>query len=148
YRIVWKSLRPLQATIQTLGLLSSPEGNTSRPIDEIGTLSHSISAFRHKTEQLARDRAQQDRIRRRQEAVIARELGILSNAIDASSRQEIQAMVDRQAGVQDGDDNLRYLAEVMGDMRQRLIEQHQRLSTMVIELRDALITKTALAGLQ
>lgn len=151
HRIIWRSFRPLQDSLQTLDELSGPQadagGRADGRRDEIEQLGRSIAAFRHKTLQLARDQAQQARIRRRQEAVMAGELRALADSMDATSRQEVQALIDRQGEAGDGD-GLRRLAEVMSDLRHRLVEQHQRLSDMVIELRDALVTKTKLAGLQ
>ncbi|MFC4297758.1 SpoIIE family protein phosphatase [Castellaniella hirudinis] len=151
HRIIWRSFRPLQDSLQTLDELSGPQadagGRSGGRRDEIEQLGRSIAAFRHKTLQLARDQAQQARIRRRQEAVMAGELRALADSMDAASRQEVQALIDRQGETGDGD-GLRRLAEVMSDLRHRLVEQHQRLSDMVIELRDALVTKTKLAGLQ
>lgn len=152
HRIIWRSFRPLQDSLQTLDELSGPQddarGRADGRRDEIEQLGRSIAALRHKTLQLARDQAQQARIRRRQEAVMAGELRALADSMDAASRQEVQALIDRQAGPDEDGDGLRRLAEVMGDLRHRLVDQHRRLSDMVIELRDALITKTKLAGLQ
>ncbi|MGB3277464.1 MAG: PP2C family protein-serine/threonine phosphatase [Castellaniella sp.] len=153
HRIIWRSFRPLQDSLRTLGELSgSPEEADGRSgaarQDEIERLGYSIAAFRHKTLQLARDQAQQARIRRLQEAVMAGELRALADSMDSVSRQEVQALIGRLGHSSEEGDGLRRLAEVMGDLRCRLVEQHQRLSDMVIELRDALITKTKLAGLQ
>lgn len=154
YRIIWRSFRPLQDSLQTLDELSGPQnearGRAEGRRDEIERLGRSIAAFRHKSLQLARDQAQQARIRRRQEAVMAGELRALADSMDATSREEVQALIDRQASQGEaGDvDGLRRLAEVMSDLRHRLVEQHRQLSDMVVELRDALATKTKLAGLQ
>lgn len=152
HRIIWRSFRPLQDSLQTLDELSGPQdgadGRSGGRRDEIEQLGRSIAAFRHKTLQLARDQAQQVRIRRRQEAVMAGELRALADSMDATSRQEVQALIDRQGPEGEDGDGLRRLAEVMGDLRHRLVDQHRRLSDMVIELRDALVTKTKLAGLQ
>ena len=153
HRIIWRSFRPLQDSLQTLDELSgSPEKTAGRSAtggrDEIESVGRSIAAFRHKTQQLARDQAQQARIRRLQEAVMASELRALADSMDSVSRQEVQALIDRLGHAPEEGGGLRRLAEVMGDLRRRLVEQHQRLSDMVIELRDALITKTKLAGLQ
>ncbi len=46
------------------------------------------------------------------------------------------------------EEQLRQLAGVMNELSGRLIDQHQRLTGMVQELREALITKTRLAGLE
>jgi len=153
HRIIWRSFRPLQDSLEILDELSGPRDDAGgRPAagrqDEIERLGHSIVAFRHKTLQLARDQAQQARIRRLHEAVMAGELRALADSMDSISRQEVQALIGRQGDAADEGGGLRRLAEVMGDLRHRLVEQHQRLSDMVIELRDALISKTKLAGLQ
>lgn len=78
---------------------------------------------------------------------MAGELRALADSMDTVSRQEVQALIDRQ-GENCDSDGLRRLAEVMGELRRRLVDQHRRLSDMVVELRDALVTKTKLAGLQ
>lgn len=98
YRLIWRSFRPLQDSLQTLDELSGPQdaagGRADGRRDEIEQLGRSIAALHHKTLQLASDQVLQTRI------------------------------------------------------RHRLVEQHRQLSDMVIELRDALVTKTKLAGLQ
>ncbi|MCZ4329072.1 PP2C family protein-serine/threonine phosphatase [Castellaniella denitrificans] len=151
--IIWRSFRPLQDSLETLDELSGPQAGAARRSgvghqDEIERLGRSIAAFRHKTLQLVRDQSQQARVRRLHETVMAGELRALAESMDSISRQEVQALIDRQHHSDDDGDGLRRLAEVMGDLRRRLVEQYQRLSDMVIELRDALITKTKLAGLQ
>lgn len=153
HRIIWRSFRPLQDSLETLDELSGPQDAAAARSgagrqDEIERLGRSIAAFRHKTLQLARDQSQQARVRRLHETVMAGELRALAESMDSISRQEVQALIDRQNHSADDGDGLRRLAEVMGDLRRRLVEQYQRLSDMVIELRDALITKTKLAGLQ
>lgn len=154
YRMIWRSFRPLQTAIQTLESLSTHPARPDAPsvpvhgADEIDSLTQGIAAFRHNTEQMTRDRNQRERVRRRQEAVIARELHVLASAMDATNREELLELIDKHTDAGGEDDALRRLAEVMSEMRRRLVEQHQRLTAMVVELRDSLVTKTKLAGLQ
>ncbi|MHA3904770.1 PP2C family protein-serine/threonine phosphatase [Castellaniella sp. WN] len=150
-RIIWRGFRPLQDALRTLDELSGPRNEADeRPgghQDEIERLGRSIAVFRHKTLQLARDHAQQARIRRRQEEVIAGELRTLSESTDDAGRREVRELIDLRPRGEDYE-GLRRLAEVMGGLRHRLVAQHRQLSDMVVKLRDALVTKTKLAGLQ
>ena len=125
--------------------------------DEIGRIAQAVAAFRMNAQELAASRALRERVRRRQESVIRRELHALADATDMTRRDEVLALLDGPASdsvaaaavTQDRDDDqLRRLARIMGDLTRRIVDQHNSLSTMVIELRDALVSKTRLAGLQ
>lgn len=136
----------LSATAQAAA--AAPDDAAWHGADEITRLDSAISAFRQNTLQLASSRTQRERVRRRQEAVIASELRKLARSMDATSRDEVMPLLQAQQGQAGDDEGLRRLARVMGHMRHQLIAQHQRLQTMVVELREALVTKTKLAGLQ
>lgn len=153
YLMIWRSFRPLQGAINTLQALSddsrqSPHKAGAHSSDEIESLREAIAAFRHNTSQLALSHALRERTRRRQEAVIARELHTLADAMDATSRDEVLALLEDEDRLAQDTEPLRRLAHVMGELRSRLINQHRHLSTMVIELRDALVSKTKLIELQ
>ncbi len=146
---LWYSFRPLERAINVLQALS--RGDTSVSLeasgkDEIGRIAQAVAAFRANVHALAENRRQRDRVRRRQETVISGELQALADAIDPTDREEVLALL---ASDQERDeDELRRVARVLHDLSRRIVEQHNRLSSMVVELREALITKTKLAGLQ
>lgn len=146
---LWYSFRPLERAIDVLQALS--RGDTSVSLeasgkDEIGRIAQAVGAFRANVHALAENRRQRERVRRRQESVISGELQALADAIDPTDREEVLALL---ASDPDRDeDELRRVARVLHDLSRRIVEQHNRLSSMVVELREALITKTKLAGLQ
>lgn len=155
---LWRSFRPLQSAIASLQALATPAPGAAPAAaaaapasDEISRIGQAVQAFRQNALALASSRAQRERVRRRQEIVIRRGLQNLADSIDLTSREELLALLDEPAGegASGGEDEaLRRLARVMGDLTLRIIGQHQRLSAMVVELREALVTKTKLAGLQ
>ncbi|MGU3494998.1 SpoIIE family protein phosphatase [Xanthobacteraceae bacterium A53D] len=146
---LWYSFRPLERAIDVLQALS--RGDTSvtvehRGNDEIGRIASALVTFRANVQALAETRRQRERVRRRQEMVISHELGALADAIDPTDREEVLALLRTDAD--SGEDDLRRVARVLHDLSRRIVEQHTRLSAMVVELREALVTKTKLAGLQ
>lgn len=149
---LWRSFRPLQSAIDALQALSRGDVSVhvdARGRDEIGRIGEAVQVFRRDAHALMQDRALRERVRRRQESVIQRELRTLAEATDSTSREELLALLHEPGASPDrADDSLRRLAHVMGDLTRRIIDQHQRLSTMVVELREALVTKTKLASLQ
>ena len=149
---LWYSFRPLEAAIDVLQALA--RGDTSVTVehvgkDEIGRIASAVVALRGNVQALAEARRQRERVRRRQEAVISTELKALADAIDPTDREQVLALLARGKDA-DGhhDDELRRVARVLHDLSRRIVEQHTRLSSMVVELREALVTKTKLAGLQ
>ncbi|GGF89235.1 hypothetical protein GCM10007301_56440 [Azorhizobium oxalatiphilum] len=146
---LWYSFRPLERAIDVLQALS--RGDTSVTLesqgrDEIGRIAGAVVAFRASVQALAESRRQRERVRRRQEVVISAELQALADAIDPTDREEVLALLNTDSGA--GEDELRRVARVLHDLSRRIVEQHTRLSAMVVELREALVTKTKLAGLQ
>ncbi|MEW6255157.1 MAG: SpoIIE family protein phosphatase [Pseudomonadota bacterium] len=146
---LWFSFRPLENAIGVLEALS--RGDTSVILDhsgddEIGRIGQAIAALRRNAQALAETRRHRERVRRRQETVISTELMLLADSIDPTDREEVLALLSRQSGAEE--DELRRLARVLHDLSRRIVEQHTRLSSMVVELREALVTKTKLAGLQ
>lgn len=147
---LWHSFRPLENAIGVLQALS--RGDTSVALnhsgtDEIGRIAQAVVGLRANAQALAESRRQRERIRRRQESVISFELKSLADAIDPTGREEVLALLER-SDTRDNEDELRRVARVLHDLSRRIIEQHTRLSAMVVELREALVTKTKLAGLQ
>lgn len=122
-----------QGSLEQLALLR-PNGDTRVRLpysgnDEIGRIA----------QELAATRALRERVRRRQERLLRTKLQALAQATHQS--------IDFAAGHSD-EEQLRQLAAVMNELSGRLIDQHQRLTGMVQELREALITKNRLAGLE
>jgi sigma-B regulation protein RsbU (phosphoserine phosphatase) len=147
---LWYSFRPLESAIDVLQALA--RGDTSVTVDhagrdEIGRIASAVVALRGNVQALAEARRQRDRVRRRQEALISTELKALADAIDPTDREEVLALLARGAEVVE-EDELKRVARVLHDLSRRIVEQHTRLSSMVVELREALVTKTKLAGLQ
>lgn len=147
---LWFSFRPLENAIGVLQALSN--GDTSVTLDhtgndEIGRIAQAIAGLRRNAQALAESRRHRERVRRRQEAVISTELRLLADSIDATDREELLELLSAPKGTE-AEDELRRLARVMHDLSRRIVDQHTRLSSMVVELREALITKTKLAGLQ
>ncbi|MFS8035425.1 SpoIIE family protein phosphatase [Xanthobacter sp. AM11] len=148
---LWYSFRPLESAIDVLQALS--RGDTSVTVehagnDEIGRIATAVVALRGNVQALAESRRQRERVRRRQEVLISAELQALADAIDPTDREEVLALLARSGEGAEQDDDLKRVARVLHDLSRRIVEQHTRLSSMVVELREALITKTKLAGLQ
>jgi sigma-B regulation protein RsbU (phosphoserine phosphatase) len=150
---LWRAFRPLEGAINAMHALARGdlsarlEGGGGR--DEIGRIAEAIDTFRGNAQALADSRTQRERIRGRQEAVIRTELEGLAASLDSVGREGVLTLLsDMSAGEAPHEDPLRRLAGVMRDLSRRIVDQHQTLSSMVHELREALVTKTKLAGLQ
>lgn len=150
---LWRGFRPLEGAINAMHALARGdlsarlEGSGRR--DEIGRIAEAIDTFRGNAQALADSRTQRERIRRRQESVIRTELEGLAASLDSVGREGVLTLLsDLSAGEAPREDPLRRLAGVMRDLSRRIVDQHQTLSSMVHELREALVTKTKLAGLQ
>ena len=156
YWYLGRSFRPLERAIAALQALA--RGDTTVRLlharrDEIGRIAEAVAAFRRNAQELMATRQQRERVRRRQEGLIHTQLQQLADATDMTSREEVMQLLSATtpapgASQHGEDEQLRQLAAVMSDLSQRIIDQHQRLSSMVVELREALVTKTRLAGLQ
>lgn len=137
-----RSLRPLERSIDALQALAQGDAGVRLPYggnDEIGRIARAVAAFRRNAQELAAARALRERVRRRQERLLRTKLQRLAEA----THQPLAL----QAGHSD-EEQLRQLAGVMNELSGRLIDQHQRLTGMVQELREALVTKNRLAGLE
>lgn len=148
---LWRSFRPLQSAIDALAALSRGDASVRLEVqgsDEIGRIGQAVTAFRRDAQTLAATRALRERVRRRQESVIRREINVLARALDDAERQEMLTLLDRRDEGERADDPLRRLAGVMGTLRGRIIEQHDSLTKMVVELREALRVKTQFIALQ
>ncbi len=148
---LWRGFRPLGSAIAALQALSRGDASVrleATGSDEIGSIAKAVAVFRRDAQDLVSARALRERVRRRQETVIRRELQALASATDLAVQEDFLKLLNAPERGDREDEPLRRLASVMGDLRRRIIEQHQTLSGMVIELREALVTKTKLAGLQ
>lgn len=137
-----RSLRPLERSIDALQALAQGDASVQLPYsghDEIGRIARAVATFRRNAEELAAARALRERVRRRQERLLRSKLQALAEAT-----QQPLAL----AGGHSDEEQLRQLAGVMNELSGRLIAQHRQLTGMVEELREALITKTRLAGLE
>ncbi|MCK9516903.1 MAG: SpoIIE family protein phosphatase [Ottowia sp.] len=137
-----RRLRPLEQAIGALQALAQGDTQVSVPQhsdDEIGRIASAIEHFRATVQELLAARALRERVRRRQEGLLRTRLQELAQATHQSL-----ALSPSQSE----QDQLRQLARVMNELGARLIDQHRRLSGMVQELREALIGKERLAGLE
>lgn len=139
---VRRSLRPLERSIDALQALAQGDDTVRLPYtgnDEIGRIAQAVGQFRRNAQELASTRALRERVRRRQERLLRTKLQALAQATHQP--------LDFAVGGND-EEQLRQLAGVMNELSGRLIDQHQRLTGMVQELREALVTKNRLAGLE
>ena len=141
-----RSLRPLERSIDALQALAQGDASVRLSYagnDEIGRIARAVAAFRRNAQELAAARALRERVRRRQERLLRTKLQSLAEA----THQPLA--LQASDGDEDSDEEqLRQLAGVMNELSGRLIDQHQRLTGMVQELREALVTKNRLAGLE
>ncbi|MEO1192678.1 MAG: PP2C family protein-serine/threonine phosphatase [Pseudomonadota bacterium] len=164
YLYLRHAFRPLEEAIGVLRALS--KGDTAVTLrsegeGEIGRIADAISVFRANTMTLDQQRRQAARHRRRQERLIKKQLTVLASSLagegkdealedmrsllDASNRKP--ADKDKETALND-DAELGLLAQVLQSMSSRITDQHQELTSMVAELREAIVTRTKLAGLQ
>lgn len=150
YRYLQGAFLPLDNAIEVLGALA--RGDTSVSLetgrrDEIGRIADTVGRFRADAIALADARARQERQRRRQERLIRRQMETLAAALDDTTRDELlqglRTAVERQ-----NDDQLGLLAGVLRQLSTRIIGQHRRLTELVAELRESLVTRTRLAALE
>lgn len=137
-----RGLRPLERSIDALQALAQGDASVRLPYggdDEIGRIARAVAAFRRNAQELAATRALRERVRARQERLLRTKLHHLAEATEQPLALPTSHGDEEQ---------LRQLAGVMNELSGRLIDQHQRLTGMVQELREALVTKTRLAGLE
>ena len=149
--LLWRSFQPLQAAIDALRSLSRGEAHV--PLqrgrsDEIGQIADAVVVFRQHAHELIANRALRERIRRRQESVIQRELRVLSEVSDSSDDDQLLASLGDDSHGERPDDSLRRLAMVLSGMTGRIVRQQNILTSMVVELREALRVKTQYIALQ
>lgn len=137
-----RSLRPLEHAVDALQALAQGDAGVQLAEggdDEIGRIARAVTRLRATAQELMAARALRERVRRRQERLLHGRLQQLAEATEQPFALQASTSDEEQ---------LRQLAAVMNQLTGRLIDQHQRLTGMVQELREALVTKTRLAGLQ
>ena len=149
--LLWRSFKPLQTAIDALKALSRGDAHVQLQrgrSDEIGQIADAVVVFRQHAQDLIANRALRERIRRRQEAVIQREIHVLSAVSDSAGDDKLLASLGDDAHATRPDDSLRRLAMVLSGMSGRIVRQQNILTSMVAELREALSVKTQYIALQ
>ncbi|GAB5375720.1 MAG: hypothetical protein AcusKO_21820 [Acuticoccus sp.] len=156
YLLLRHAFLPLEDAVGALDALS--RGDVPRPIDragagEIGRIADAISVFRRNTQRLTEQEESIQRQRRRQERVIRRELERLAGLLDPEGRAEVLEDLAAVLPVLPDSSNaqnaeLATLAELLERMSKRIADQHRRLTALIKELQDAIVTRTRLAALE
>lgn len=156
YLLLRNAFLPLEDAVGALDALS--KGDMGRPIDragagEIGRIADAISIFRRNTQRLVDQEEGIQRQRRRQERVIRRELERLAGLLDPEGRAEVlEDLAAVLPALPDGTNpqnaELATLAELLERMSKRIADQHRRLTALIKELQDAIVTRTRLAALE
>lgn len=147
-----RAFRPLDNAIGVLDALA--QGDTSVRMAaqgqaEIGRIAASVARFRSHLVELGQLRFQGDRRARRQERLIRARMKELAGALDDTARAEIVALLDQQVPVvaEGAPSDLTLLASVLQLLSRRVTEQHRRLTDMIEDLREAIVTRARLAGI-
>ena len=146
-----RSFQPLESAISTLSGMSGEASQTrlgSARADEISSLAHAVAAFRRNAHALSGSRALRERVRRRQESMIRKQLDALAGSIDVDHDDRIVGLLSPVHTGAGEDEPLRRLAAVMGELTGRIVDQHRSLRSMIEELREALVTRTRLAAIE
>jgi sigma-B regulation protein RsbU (phosphoserine phosphatase) len=163
YVYLRQAFKPLESAISVLQALSA--GDTNVRIEETGEgeirrIAETVAVFRRNAIALGENQRQVERQRRRQERLIRRQMEALARTLEADGREQVledlHTIVGRQrakegatvVGKKAGDEQLGLLAAVLQQMSARISDQHARLTELVAELREAIITRAKLAGLQ
>lgn len=161
YAYLRRSFRPLEDAITVLRALAQGDTSVMLAADgrgEIGRIAEAVELFRRNMIALAEQRRQVDRQRRRQERLIRRQMEQLAATLESEGRravlEDLQAIVagrpanGRAPAGESEDAQLGLLAAVLQRMSARIAEQHGRLTELIAELREAIVTRAKLAGLQ
>lgn len=150
---LWVLFRPLEDATSALSALA--RGETDRVaepdgVGEVRVLSQNVSAFRRSLIRLSEQDARIERQRRRQERVIRRQLQNLATTLDDDGRTAVeQDLAKAFAGNEvDDDANLTMLADILSGLSSRITTQHVRLTELIEELKDSIVTRARLAGLE
>ena len=158
-----RGFRPLEGAISVLRALS--EGNTRVRLQEAGSgeirrIADAVVVFRRNAVLLEEHRLHQARLRSRQERLIRRQMERLAQTLEEDGRAQVmedlreivQRKIDSAAAAasesEQQDEQLGMLAALLQRMSARIADQHHRLTELVAELREAIVTRAKLAGLQ
>jgi len=158
-----RGFRPLEGAISVLRALS--EGNTRVRLQEAGSgeirrIADAVVVFRRNAVQLEEHRQHQARLRSRQERLIRRQMERLAQTLEEDGRAQVmedlreivQRKIDSAAAAasesEQQDEQLGMLAALLQRMSARIADQHHRLTELVADLREAIVTRAKLAGLQ
>lgn len=152
-----RAMRPLERSVQVLGALSRGDLRTALDEDdqalpdEAGQIARGVASLRNEMLNLQMLRDERIRTRQQQERLIRRQLKLLAESLDASSRGEIlQALEPDAAGAGKGgsDNELAGLASILGRMSGLVTTQQDRLVRLLRELREAMQQQAVLVSLQ
>lgn len=151
-----RAMRPLERSVQVLGALS--QGDLRAALDEddqalpneAGQIARGVAALRGEMLNLQMLREERIRTRQQQERLIRRQLKLLAESLDESSRVEIlKALEPEQAeGRTSSDNDLAELARILGQMSGLVTTQQDRLVGLLKELRSAMEQQAILVTLQ
>ncbi|XWN34255.1 MAG: PP2C family protein-serine/threonine phosphatase [Devosia sp.] len=160
YLYLRQAFRPLEGAISVLDGLS--KGNTHVALDsaagsgEIKRIAEAVTVFRRNALLLSEQGEAIERQRRRQERVIRRQLQRLAETLDDQGRDQVLADLDTamEGSAHTGgrrskaDSELSMLAAVLEGMSARITDQHHRLTQLIKDLQDSIVTRERLAGLE
>lgn len=145
--------RPLEDATYALDALA--RGETDRVaepdgVGEVRVLSQNVSAFRRSLMRLSEQDARIERQRRRQERVIRRQLQNLATTLDDEGRKAVEQDLAKAFSGNEVDDdaNLAMLADILSGLSSRITTQHVQLTKLIEELKDSIVTRARLAGLE
>lgn len=134
-------LRPVQDAIAVLGG-GSIHGS------EVQSLREAVETARRNARMVDEVRLQASRRQQRQERLIRAEIRKLAGALDPQGRDEMLQLLEQGDDPDARVEELGLLATVLGRLSGRIEHQHLRLNELVAELREALVTRARLAGLE
>ncbi|NPD14906.1 PP2C family protein-serine/threonine phosphatase [Xinfangfangia sp. D13-10-4-6] len=140
--ITGQQLRPLNAALICLNEGAAQGSGTP-------SLQQAVETAGRNRRRIEEIQLQSSRRQQRQERLIRAEIRKLASALDSGGRDEMLDLLEAGRG-QDGAprDELGLLASVLGHLSRRIEGQHQQLTGMIAELREALVTRARLAGLE
>lgn len=151
-----RAMRPLERSVQVLGALAhgdlraAPDEDDQALPTEAGQIARGVAALRGEMLNLQMLREERIRTRQQQERLIRRQLKLLAESLDESSRVEIlKALEPEDADARSPSDNdLAELARILGQMSGLVTTQQDRLVGLLKELRSAMDQQAILVTLQ
>lgn len=152
-----RAMRPLERSVQVLGALAqgdlrcAPEESDQALADESGQIARGVAALRGEMIHLQTLREERIRNRQQQEQLIRRELKLLAENLDESTRAEILRSLDAQARGGPGGligNDLADLAHILARLSGLITNQQAKLVRLVHDLQQAMTQQAVLLGLQ